>query len=104
LIDEFFVSIRRRIGEERIDFGGSGRQAEHVEVNAADEGAAVGGRIGVEFFGFECGEDEAVDVGFGPRGVLHLRDRRSMQRKIGPVLAILGGDDHLGARCWLGYF
>lgn len=60
-IDEAFVGAGFFVGQEGSEFGGRGREAGEIQADAADQRRPRGlGRRG-QFFGFEAGEDEAVD-------------------------------------------
>ena len=74
-VDEPFVSVRRLIREELGDFLASGRQAEQIKREPADQGAAV--RFGgwLEMLFLEPGEDERIDRVPGP-----VRHRRINER------------------------
>ena len=64
-IDDLREGVGRVVGDERVDFFRGGRQADEVEGHAAEERLPVGVGDGRESFGFERGEEEAVDVGLG---------------------------------------
>jgi hypothetical protein len=70
-VDEFCVGVGAVVFDEGFDFIARRREAEEVEVGAADERAAVGGGGGREILLFEFSQDEAIDRILRPRGVLH---------------------------------
>ena len=86
------------------DLGGGGRKAGEVEGGATDQGALVRHGSGLQTLLHKLGEDEAVDVGFGPglgQGligrVLDDGDRGVLERDEGPPLAHVVGDLFAGA-------
>ena len=60
-IDELFKSVRRFVGDERIHFRGSRREADQIVGDAADECLPVGFRRGLEFFVGQLCEDETIN-------------------------------------------
>ena len=60
-VEELFVGIGRRVGEELLDLGGRGRQAGDVEGGAADERGPVGFGLRLEPTLREFGSHELVD-------------------------------------------
>ena len=62
-----FSSAGFLVGEEGVDLGGRGREADEVEGRAADQGAAIGGGGGLECVLAEFAAKEGVDriAGFG---------------------------------------
>ena len=88
-VDEVAEGVGGVVGEEGGDFGGGGWEAGEVEGGAADEGVAVGGRGGGEVVFFEFGEDEGVDGGAGPGGVLDGGQCGIGEGLEGPELAAL---------------
>src|SRR5204863_4624150 len=67
-------------------------QTNDVEADATGEGLGSGGRIGLEAFGFEGGENELVDRRANPGGVLDSGQRRISEELKGPMGAIGRGD------------
>ena len=53
-IDDRFVGVRARVGDERIDFRRRRRQADQIEGHAADERRAIGFRRGRQPFAFQA--------------------------------------------------
>ena len=66
-VDHRRIGLVRRVGDERRDLRGRGRQAGDVEGGAADERARVGGGRPLQTFRSESGLDEVVDAGAGGR-------------------------------------
>ena len=62
----------RLVGDERRHFPGRRGQAGQVEAGAAQQRMAVGVGDGLNALGLERGQQEAIDVGPGPRGVFDL--------------------------------
>ena len=60
-VEELFVGIGRRVGQECLNLGGRGRQAGDVEGSAADQRGSVGFGLGLEPTLREFGSHEAVD-------------------------------------------
>ena len=76
-IDEAFVGAGFFVGQEGSEFGGRGREAGEIQADAADQRRPRGlGRRG-QFFGFEAGEDEAVDGILNPVFAADGRRRRA---------------------------
>ena len=57
-IDECLVGVGIGVVDERLDFLGSRRQADQVEREATDQGAAIGLGAGLESLPLERGQDE----------------------------------------------
>ena len=89
-VDKLRVGVGGLVGEERLDFFGRGRQTDEIERSAADEGLARCAGGGVEFFGCESREDEAVDGRLRPRRVDHCGKRRAPGGDEGPVFGVVG--------------
>ncbi len=103
-VDDLGEGLGRGVLFEGCDLGGGRRQAGEIEGGATDQGALVGHGRGRHALLFELGEDEAVDVGFGPglgQGligrVLDDRDRGVLERHEGPPFAHFVGDLFAGA-------
>ncbi len=77
-VDERFISDRRRIVDERIDFLGRRRQSDQVERQSACQGRAVGVVRGANVPGFEGRQEEAIDIGGGPGTIAHRRAARTV--------------------------
>ena len=67
--------IRRFVGEERVDFFRGGRQAGQIERRSTDEDPAVCRACRLQSLRFQAGEDETIDIGARPPGILDLGDR-----------------------------
>src|SRR5207249_3280574 len=67
-LDEGFVGIRPRVGDEGGDLLGSGRQPGEVEGNATDERGAVGLGCGGEVVFVELRKEESVNGRAQPGG------------------------------------
>ena len=68
-IDQPFIGVGRSIARGTGDLLGSRRQADQVEREPADQGAAVGLGRRLEILFLELGEDEGVDRVPGPCGI-----------------------------------
>ena len=79
------------VSDERFDFCGRGRQADEVEVEAADEHLFVGGTAGLEVFLLQLREDVVVHRVRGPSLVLHGGRRRELHGLEGPPYFALAG-------------
>ena len=72
---------------EGVDLLGGGREADQIVGNAAQESLGVGGRIRLQAFLLELGEDERVDGRLDPCAVLHFGNGRLGDGLEGPVIA-----------------
>ena len=97
-LDKLVISIRRRIRDELIHLGRRWRQAEHVEINSADQRAPIGDGIGVQVLGVKSGENKPIDIRPRPRCIFDNRRIDAMKRQIRPMLAIFGRNHHLRSR------
>ena len=70
LIDDALKRLRRFVGDEPLDGLGRRRQADHVEIRAADQRSLVGGVGRREALLFKPRENESVDVASRPGGIL----------------------------------
>ena len=86
IIDDFLQGLGGLIGYKCLDLFRLGRQANQIEVNAADERAAVGIRDGAEIPPLEAIDDVAVNLRPRPDGILAL-GRNHLDRLEGPMLA-----------------
>lgn len=66
LVDEVGEGVGGGVGDEGVDLGGCGGEADEVEVGAADEAVFVGGWRGCEGGGLDFREDEVVELVGGP--------------------------------------
>jgi hypothetical protein len=83
---EAIDDLRKRLGrivlDEGVDFFWRRRQPHQVERGAANQGPFVGRTDRRQTFLLETREDESIDVGLGPRRVVHpVRAARSPQAK-----------------------
>ncbi len=89
-VDQPLPRVGTRVGDEGVDLGRRRRQAEQVEIGAADQRAAIGARRRREPPAGACLLEEAVD------GVVEAvtghRERRLHRRLERPVAAFLVGD------------
>ena len=76
-IDQFLVGVFRGVVDELGDLLRGGRQAVQIEIGAAGEHGAIGGRGWAKAFLVEPGEDEGVDRVAYPRGIFHCWNRRA---------------------------
>ena len=83
-IDECLVGVGIGVVDERVDFVGSRRQADQVEREAADQGAAIGLGAGLESLLFERGQDERVDRRACPVRSCDRGDLGAIERLEGP--------------------
>ena len=91
-IDELVVGVGRRIGDERLDLLRRRRQADQVEVRAANQLAAIGGRVRRNALRFQPRQDEAIDRRAAPGFVLAtVRQSGPCQRLERPELAVAVG-------------
>ena len=60
-VDDFFVGVGACVVEEFVLLLRRGRKAGEIEVDAAEEGEFIGGRIGFEAFGGAFGGEVGVD-------------------------------------------
>ena len=86
-IDESFVGVGRRVGEELLELFRRGRQADQVEEHPPCECFPGGLGAGADGGGLLPGEHESVDVVLGPGGVLHVGHRHWCQPAVRPVLS-----------------
>ena len=70
-IDDAGIRLRRFIFQKRINFFRSGRKSNHIEVDTANQLAAICGWAGLESGRFEFGKDEVIQVALRP---IHLSD------------------------------
>ena len=96
-IDELFISLGARVGDEGVELGGRRRQADQIEVDASAERGPIGLDSGPQPFAGEPVADEEVDRILWRRGagrVCHLRHGRAHRLLKRPVLGVggAGGD------------
>ncbi len=85
-VDNFFVCVGRFVLDEGVDFGRSGRQADEIEGNAADEVDPIGGFGGPQFLGLEDAQDECIDRRPHP-GIGNFGHRREVGFLKSPILS-----------------
>ena len=90
-VDDLVVGSGRGVPDEGLHVGGMGRQADEVEVDAADERGFFCGGVRAHALGLEFSEDEVVDGVFDPRGILDGRERGLFNGLEGPVILTHAG-------------
>ena len=91
-VDDLGEGVGRLVGEEGGDLFRRRGKAGEVEVGAAQEVALVGGLDGLEALLLEVSEDETVDLGAVPAGILHGGSLGIGERLQRPEGAALGRD------------
>ena len=74
-IDQFFISVGRRVVHERGDFLGRRRQAEQIEREPRERGS-IGIARGLQVFRLPRGLNESIYIIEWPSGVANRRHRR----------------------------
>src|SRR5262249_55111064 len=95
-VEQPLIGIGRRIVDEPVDFLGSRRQADEVEVGTPDEDPPGHGIAGYDPFLLQLGLDEAVDGRAAPGDVVDWRRLDLRQRPERPELAPGLDVDRLG--------
>jgi hypothetical protein len=85
-LDDLGVGVGRGVVDEGLHVGGVRRETDEIEIDAADEGGFLGGRVGGHPVALEFREDEVVDGVFDPRGVLHGGHGGFLHGLEGPVV------------------
>jgi len=84
-----FGTFGLAVADEGLHFLRRGREAGEVVGDAADEGAGVGGRVGLEALCFQLRQDEGVDRAADPGLVLDLRRGGTADGLEGPEGTVL---------------
>ena len=88
-IDQVLVGFRRVVSDERRNIFGRGGQAGQVEGDAADQGVAIGLRIGSQSLLFQPRDDESIDRVRKPITFAHLGQRRALGLDERPMRLVL---------------
>lgn len=89
---------RRLSAPPRLDLLRRRRQADEIEIKAPNELSPVGLRRERQSLCFQRSKNETVHRRANKFGVFDRGQRRTLERKKGPVLPILIGDDHFRMR------
>ena len=88
-INDFFVSIGRRVRKKSIDLGGRWRQTRKIERHAANERLPRGLARWRQLLRFQSREDETIDGVARPRFLLYRRRPDASRRNERPVRFVL---------------
>ena len=96
-VHQLLVGVGVEVADERLDFFRRRRQADQVERNPADQGAAVGRLRWRQALLLHLGEDKGVDGILHPRRVLHGRRLRPSHWLERPVMLAGVVHGHFGS-------
>ena len=90
MIDNALVSIGTFVGEKCFHFGRGWRQADQIEIHAAQQCYLVCLGRWLEIGGFQLGENEMIDGIFRPALLLYCGLSMPLRRDECPVFSFLG--------------
>ena len=86
--------VVREFLDKRIDLFRRWRQPREIEIDPAHQLARVGAWRGRQLLSLKPGENETIDRRAPSAALCDRRQRRTSQRKVRPMLAVLIGHDH----------
>ena len=98
-VDQSFVGVGGIVVEKLGDLGGSRRQSDEIEKDAADEGPFVGRRCRLHPLLFQPGQDKMIDGVLYPRVVLNRRQPGFDRRLKRPVRFLIVGEGGCPIAC-----